>query len=306
MNKKWTSAAIIIILLVFIGYIIFDVAIRKDVAPVSTETSEAPGPADQWIVTNVFEPAKGPLNAVGVSDNGNILLGGESFIVCYDKDFALKWELKTEMPVTAVAASGSNVFAAIQGTILVLDQNGEKTEEWGPFEDNAIITSLAANRDYVAYADAANRTVYVLDKNGAVKYLIGKSEESFVIPSLFFDVDLGNDNILYVANTGKRRIEKRNIDGSILGFYGEPGIEPGNFCGCCNPAHFALIPGGFVTAEKGINRIKILDQLGVFVEFVSSVNNFVPPLPLDVASLDGSLIYGANPADSKLYIFQRK
>ncbi|MBG0860262.1 MAG: hypothetical protein IQL11_12220, partial [Bacteroidales bacterium] len=64
--------------------------------------------------------------------------------------------------------------------------------------------------------------------------------------------------------------------------------------------------GGFVTAEKGINRIKILDQLGVFVEFVSSVNNFVPPLPLDIASLDGSLIYGANPADSKLYIFQRK
>ncbi|MBG0859303.1 MAG: hypothetical protein IQL11_07330, partial [Bacteroidales bacterium] len=261
MSKKWTSAAIILILLAFIGYIIFDVALRKDVTPTSAVTSEAPEPADEWIVTKIFEPGRGPLNAVGVSDDGNILLGGESFIACYDKDLALKWELKAEMPVTAVTASGSNVFAAIQGTILVLDQNGEKTEEWGPFEDNAIITSIAANRDYVAYADAANRTVYVLDNNGAVKYIIGKSEESFVIPSLFFDVDLGNDNILYVANTGKRRIEKRNIDGSILGFYGEPGIEPENFCGCCNPAHFALIPGGFVTAEKGINRIKILDQL---------------------------------------------
>jgi hypothetical protein len=43
-----------------------------------------------------------------------------------------------------------------------------------------------------------------------------------------------------------------------------------------------------------------------FVEFVSSVNNFVPPLPLDIASLDGKVIYGANPADSKLYVFRRK
>jgi len=36
------------------------------------------------------------------------------------------------------------------------------------------------------------------------------------------------------------------------------------------------------------------------------VNNFVPPLPLDIASTDGKVIYGANPADSKLYVFKRK
>jgi hypothetical protein len=88
--------------------------------------------------------------------------------------------------------------------------------------------------------------------------------------------------------------------------FGEPGTAPGAFCGCCNPAHFALIPQGFVTAEKGINRIKILDADGKFIEFVSSKNSFTPSIPLDIASVDGITIYAANPADSKLYVFKRR
>jgi hypothetical protein len=65
-----------------------------------------------------------------------------------------------------------------------------------------------------------------------------------------------------MANTGNFRIEMRTIDGNIISTFGEPGITPEDFCGCCNPSHFALIPQGFVTAEKGINRIKILSHEG--------------------------------------------
>ena len=98
----------------------------------------------------------------------------------------------------------------------------------------------------------------------------------------------------------------RSINGTLLGYFGEPGTAPGAFCGCCNPAHFALVPGGFVTAEKGINRIKRLNEKGEFTEFVSSVNDFLAPLPLDIATADGVTIYGANPADDKVYVFVRK
>jgi hypothetical protein len=45
---------------------------------------------------------------------------------------------------------------------------------------------------------------------------------------------------------------------------------------------------------------------GEFVEFVSSVNDFTPATPLDVASADGKIIYAANPANSTLYVFTRK
>jgi hypothetical protein len=306
MNKRWTSVTVIVLILVFAGYIILDTTLKKDISKESSFTSEVSGVTDQWKIAHVFDPGKGQLNSVAVSENGYIFLGGELFAACYDPDLNLIWEYKTEMPVTALAVHGSNIYAGVQEIILVLNLKGEKVDEWGPFESNSIITSLAANETYVAFADAANKTVFLLDKEGSLKFVIGKSGESFIIPSLYFDVALGSDNILYAANTGNRRIEKRNADGSMLSYFGEPGIGPGDFCGCCNPSHFTLIPGGFVTSEKGINRIKILDENGGFVEFVSSVNNFLPPLPLDVASADGKVIYGANPADSKLYVFTRK
>ena len=44
--------------------------------------------------------------------------------------------------------------------------------------------------------------VFILDKGGEVKKMIGQNDEQFVIPSPYFDVALDTDNNLYVANTG--------------------------------------------------------------------------------------------------------
>ena len=306
MNKRWTTVTIIVLIIVLVGYIVIDSTLKRQAEPVLSSDKEIAEPSDNWNISKVFEPAKGQLNGVAVSNNGTIFLGGETFIASYDPDFKLLWEYSTEMPVTALAVSGNYLYAAEQGTIIVLNINGQKEAEWGPFEENSMITSITSNDTYVAFSDAANKTVFVLDKSGVMKYLIGRSGEPFIIPSFYFDVALGNDDILFIANTGNRRIERRNTDGTLLDYFGEAGTDPGAFCGCCNPSHFVVIPGGFITAEKGINRIKILNEKGEFVEFVSSVNKFVPPLPLDIASADGKIIYGANPADSKLYVFTRK
>ena len=189
--------------------------------------------------------------------------------------------------------------------ILIINTRGEIKDEWGPFEDNGIITSVTANKDYICFADAGNKMVFILDKKGVVKKLIGQNDGQFVIPSPYFDVVLDHDNALFIANTGHRRVETRSIEGELLSYFGEPGIAPEAFCGCCNPSHFISVPEGFVTAEKGINRIKIINKSGGFVEFVSSRNKFMASVPLDLASSDGKTIYAANPSDSKLYIFAR-
>lgn len=306
MNRFWTTVSVILLLLVFIGYMVFDLALKKDNVSSDAVSETDSVIADQWYVTTVFDQGKGQLNAVTVSDDGIVILGGDSFISCYDSGLVLQWEYKTVLPVSALAISQQKIYAVAGNIIEVLNMNGEKDDEWGPFEDNSMITSISANDTYVAYADAAGKAVFVLDKEGVMKYLIGNSEETFIIPSLYFDVALGSDNILYTANTGKRRIERRKIDGTLLDYFGEEGTDPGAFCGCCNPAHFTLIPGGYITAEKGINRIKILNTKGEFIESVSFSNKFIPSLPLDIASSDGKIIYGANSADSKLYLFKRK
>ncbi|HUX57651.1 MAG TPA: hypothetical protein VMV77_11810 [Bacteroidales bacterium] len=306
MNKKLTAVLSVIVILVFIGYIIFDSISSGSSDEDIVEINNSESIPDSWIISGELQVDDGSLRAVTVPSTGSIYIGGDSFVQCYDKDLNLIWNLKTPYSVTALSNFGDSIFASTMDMILVISSDGQLINEWGPYEDNSIITSVASNRSYVVFADAGTKAVFCLDKGGEVKSLIGHSGEPFIIPSPYFDVAIDSDNTLFIANTGHRRVETRTIDGELISYFGEAGTAPDAFCGCCNPAHFILFPEGFATAEKGINRIKILDENGAFVEYVSSENNFTPSVPLDLASADGKTIYAANPADSKLYIFTRK
>jgi hypothetical protein len=306
MNRKIAAIFSVFIILVFIGYMIFDSTRQEGIEKVQVKSGDIDSPADSWKISGEIEVKEGALKAVTVSKTGNIYLGGDSFISGYDKELKSGWNIKAPAPVTSLSIYGDTLYASSNDIILVLNIKGEIIDEWGPFEDNAIITSVTSNRSYIAFADAGNKMIFILDKSGVVKKLIGQNDGQFIIPSPYFDLALDNNNSLFVANTGHRRVETRNIEGELKSYFGEPGTAPGTFCGCCNPAHFISIPEGFVTAEKGINRIKILSKTGDFIEFVSSKNKFLASVPLDLASADGKTIYAANPADSKLYIFTRK
>ncbi len=304
MNKKLTALFSLVIILAFIGYIIFD-ATKDPEKKVAAETSGDTVYNDSWTLFREIQIPGGGLSSVAVSEDGIIFLGGDSFVKSLNPDLTELWNLNTESKITSIAITGDTVFAATTETILLVSTSGTLLSEWGPYEGNSIITSVSAGKSHLAIADAGNKRVFILKKNGEMHSMMGQSEEQFVIPSPYFDVALSGD-ILFVANTGHRRVETWTTEGKKLSQFGEPGTAPGAFCGCCNPAHFALIPQGFVTAEKGINRIKILDRNGDFIEFVSSQNDFIPSVPLDIASSDGETIYAANSANNTLYIFKRK
>jgi hypothetical protein len=306
MNKKIASIISVLIIVIFIGYIIFDTASPESKNKTLKSDDSTKICQDKWVVSKILDPGAGALKAVTVSASGNVFLAGDSWVACFDNDLKLVWKLLTPKPVTSLSISGDTLFASLLETIFIISTDGKVIDEWGPYEDNTIITSITSNRSHVAFADAGNKIVVVLNRKGEMKTLIGKTGEPFIIPSPYFDVALTENGTLYIANTGNRRIETRNPDGTLIRFFGLPGAAPDAFCGCCNPAHFAVAPGGFITAEKGINRIKILDKNGKFVELVSSINKFTPSAPLDIASYDGKTIYGANPADGKLYVFKRR
>jgi len=304
MNKKLTALLALVIILAFIGYIIYDASTGSDK---QEDSGILPDTVyeENWSVDRTCIVSEGKLSSVAVAPDGNIFLGGDSFVKAVDNNLNDLWKLPAEQKITALSVSGDTVFASTQETILLISTSGKLLDEWGPYEDNSIITSVSAGKNVIAVADAGTRRVFVLDKKGVMRSMMGQSEEQFVIPSSYFDVAL-DGNQLFVANTGNRRVETWTTEGKKLSQFGEPGTAPGAFCGCCNPAHFALIPQGFVTAEKGINRIKILDRNGDFIEFVSSQNDFIPSIPLDVASVDGKTIYAVNSVNSTLYVYKHK
>jgi len=306
MNKKIAALFSVLIILVFIGYMVFDTSKSEEPDNSQSALENIIYPEGNWKISDEFKVREGSLKAVSVSKSGNIYLGGDSFVSCYDKDLNQVWNIKAPAPVSSLYFFCDSIYASTMDMVLVLNNDGKLLNEWGPFENNSIITSVSANKSQIAFADAGNKTIFILDKGGEVKRMIGRNDGQFIVPSPYFDVALDSAGFIYVANTGHRRLEKRGIDGATISYFGEPGTAPDAFCGCCNPAHFVKTKTGYITAEKGINRIKILGESGEFIEFVSSKNDFTPSVPLDIASFDGNTIYAANPFDSKLYIFKKK
>jgi hypothetical protein len=306
MKKKIIAIASLLIILSFIGYIIYDTAVAKKE---SAESEPAPAPQsypEKWQVLKAFQVEDGKLTSVAVSAKGEVVLGGESFVSLYDSLLTRKWKSAMNGRISAVAVFGDTIYACSATEVYLLNTEGKQLATWGPYEASSIITSISASSRYIAVADAGNKIVYIIKKDGEVSTMIGQGERKFIVPSPYFDLVLSGNDTLFIANTGNHRIEKWTTGGQFISEFGKPGVAPEEFNACCNPSHFALIPQGFVTAEKGLNRIKILDTSGNFTEFVSVNNNFVKPHPLDVASFRGRIIYAANDVDSKLYIFVRK
>ena len=306
MNKKlalYISLAIIILFMLFIVYDTMtsnDAAIDRKIITLPDEQQEP-----MWEIANELVVPYVNLKAVATTDEG-VLIGGDSFIALYSYDLKSLWDSSLSDPIGAIAAYGDTIYASTIESILLFTTEGEQIDEWGPFDDNSIITSIAANRDYVAIADAGDKVVFVLNKTGALISLVGQPGNQYVIPSPYFDVSFSDDDFLVTTNPGKRNIEFRTIKGEITSYFGEAGTANEYFCGCCNPSHFAFLPGGnLVTAEKGINRIKIVKPDGNLVELVAQPEHFTASVPVDLA-VSKNLIYAANPANSTLYVFKRK
>lgn len=308
MNKKVAGIISIVFILICIGYIIYDIATGKsDIKVVVEEETEQAELETQWSTVKEFKVEAGRLTSVALTDRDNLICAGETFIAGYNTNFSLDWERLLEETIWALDVYGDTIFAATRENIYLFNLSGELMDEWGPYDDEAIITSITANRDFVAFADAGNLLVYVVNKNGALKSIVGHPGNQFIIPSAYFDVHLTIDDTLVIANTGKRNIEFRNIEGELFRAFGEEGDEFDEFCGCCNPAHFAFAPdGNIVTAEKGLNRIKIIKPDGALIEPVAQPAHFTAYIPVDIAVSSDGLIYAANPKDSKIYIYKRK
>jgi len=309
MNRKLGAIAAIVLIIAFAAFIVYDIttgSLFTDNDPIETTIAITyPEPAWQMSLSHEFPGAK--LKAIAAVPGNRMAVGGEYFLSLLDADLNVLWDTDTPESIEAIASHGNIIYAATENTILLYTLGGELVTEWGPYEDNSLITSLSANDNYVVVADAAFRRVWVLNHDGGVAAFFGHEGEKFIIPSPCFDIRILPDNSILVVNPGKQRIETRDLKGNVITHIGEPGMAPEAFSGCCNPSHFTILDGNHVvTAEKGAGRIKVMNLDGSLTEYVATPDDLTTTQPLDLAVCDDGRILAASAAESKLYIFTRK
>ncbi len=214
--------------------------------------------------------------AVALDSSGRIYVAGDRAIGVFSATGSPEKliDLSGEPRCVTVADDGK-IYVGVGDHVEVLTAEGQPAASWAPLGEEAVLTGIAKHRDDVFVADAGHRIVLHYNAAGTLVGHIGeknpdKNVPGFVIPSPHFDLAVSRDGLLRVANPGRNRIETYTFEGDFEFSWGERSVKIKGFCGCCNPVNFALLPdGSFVTAEKGLDRVKIYDSDGGFVGVVA-------------------------------------
>ena len=244
-----------------------------------------------------------------------IYVSGDNRLSAFDPDGTLLWS--RELPGQARCLTGGNgvLYLGMIDYVAVYDPEGNELSTWASLGERAIITSLAAAGSLVYAADAGNHVVMCYNDSGKLeKILEGADDTGFIIPSPYFDLaagagtaGAGTEDSVWVVNPGRHRLEHFNRDGTFLSAWGRSGFGLKDFSGCCNPIHMALLPGGgFVTAEKGIPRIKVYNTAGEFQCVAAEPAQFkTNTVAADLAVMTNGDILLLDPGVSAVRIFSR-
>lgn len=265
--------------------------------------------------------------AIALDVTGRLFVAGDRAIRVFNDAGKLvnTIELASEPQCLAIWDDGT-IYVGMKDHVEVLNAQGKTLASWEPLGDEAVLTSIARHKDAVLVADAGHRIVLRYDTAGTLIDHIGEKDPDrnipgFMVPSPHFDLAVGRDGMLRVVNPGRNRIDTFTLDGDLEFSWGKRSVGVEGFCGCCNPASFALLPdGGFVTAEKGLVRVKVYNSDGAFVGVVAGPDQFaggkrmkVCETPeecqdggLDVAVGADGRIYVLDPADNTVKVFRRK
>jgi len=208
---------------------------------------------------NVEEPS-----AMAVADNGTVFVAGKDAVLVLDNAGHETARYAVQSTADAIAAApDGKLLLGLRDHVQVLDAAGKPLAAWTALGERAYITSIAADDKNVYVADAGNRVVLRYDYGGSVLNEMGQRDpkrefEGFVVPSPYFDVAFDQSGLLWVVNPGRHGLENHRPNGELVSSWYKPGMDLAGFCGCCNPTHIAFrSDGSVVTAEKGINRVKV-------------------------------------------------
>ena len=246
------------------------------------------------------------------------------FVTALDRqgETVMEFVMGEEVRCLAIAKDGA-IYAGLRDHVEVFDKQGKRSAKWTKWNSpasKAWLASLAVGENDVFVSDAGNRLVWRFDRSGKVLGRIGEKDKArdipaFVVPSPYFDLEIGLDGLLWVVNPGEHQIEAFTFDGKLEQRWGEPSFGIAGFCGCCNPSYFTRLPDGrFVTSEKGLARVKVYSTKGQFESVVAGPDAFpkyfeninTTPIPMDIAVDAAGRVFVADTLGNEIRIYKRK
>ena len=244
---------------------------------------------------------------------GDIYITGESFLQVIQLNGVQKLNIPLEETGICLLVKEEFIIVGLQKKIIFFDHQGQIIHSWIPEGEKTYITSLAIKNDILFVADAGNRRVIKYKIDGPyLGEFEGKSDSKaghgFIIPSPHFDIVVNSYGELWVVNPGKHALENYTDDGELRGFWAASSMNIEGFTGCCNPAEVAVLSNGsFVTAEKGMVRIKIYSPSGQLESVVAAPEKFTeegkaPEIKVD----ENDVIYALDFDKQMIRIFEKK
>ena len=220
--------------------------------------------------------------ALALDAEGRLYVAGDTAIRVLSKTGNLERVISLSGGARCVAVSGDGkIYVGVGDRVEVFDMAGQRLAAWEGLGERSFPTSIALAKNDVLVADAGNAVVLRYDLTGRLVNRIGEKDPDrnipgIHVPSPYFDLALAPDGLLRVVSPERLRIEAYTLDGDLEFWWGEKSTRIEDFCGCCNPANFAMLPdGGYVTAEKGLIRVKVYEPDGSFRGVVAGPDQLV-------------------------------
>ena len=310
--KNWIWFLVIMVLVLGVG-VFLGQSRRKDLGKSFDYSLDDYRQVDPALVkykeADPIVPTIKNISALAVREDGRIYIAGENAIEIVGGETVPV----PGTPTCLAVDEPGNLFAGMRDHVEMISPNGD-VDVWDSPGEKTLLTSIAVDIWYVYAADAGSRRIWRYDRrNPAAKPLeIGKKDwangvRGFYVPSPFFDVAISRaDGSLWAVNPGYHALENYRPDGMPLSSWDASGMNIEGFSGCCNPSHFALMPdGSFVTAEKGLPRVKILNVDGSLRCVVAVPDQFEDGVTgLDVAVDDEGKIYVLDPSRNQVRVFE--
>ncbi len=265
-----------------------------------------------WVEVQQINSNGDSLKSLAVDIYDNIYIGTHHKLLIYSNEGHLKNEIEMASSIYSIhVAADGKIYVALKDHIEVWNRSGRRLQSWEAKNSKSVLTSISSKESVIFIADAGNRVVYQYDLEGNWLKDIGLKNEDlgspgFIIPSPFFDLLVGRDDELWVVNPGRHQFESYHSNGQMISSWNKTSMQLDGFSGCCNPTHIAMLSdGAFVTSEKGIERVKIHQPDGNFLEVVASPDAFVEGttgLDLAVDSEDRILILDNRNAMVRIFV----